>query len=325
VSAKVLITGGAGFIGERLAFALVDDDYEVHILDNLTRSRKDERIVQLEAKRSVKFLAVDLLQPAALDILENDYDAVVHLAAIVGVQNVVDHPYQTLRDNVLIHEAVIRFAARQTNLQRVLFASTSEVYAGSLIHLRLPLPTPEDSPLALPDLSEPRTAYMLSKIYGEAMLLHSGLPYTIVRPHNVYGPRMGMAHVIPELLKKAHDAKSGGDLEVFSLDHSRCFCYIDDAVEMVRRLLKTNASRNQVLNLGVEAPEVTIKDLAEIVIATVGKPLHIAGKPATAGSPTRRVPDMTRMQKITNYSGRISLRDGIIATYGWYKAHGFSQ
>jgi nucleoside-diphosphate-sugar epimerase len=325
MSAKILITGGAGFIGERLASALANDGYEVHILDNLMRGQKDARLVRLEADSRVKLLAIDLLQPAALDILENAYDVIVHLAAIVGVQNVIDRPYQTLRDNVLIHEAVIRFAARQSNLQRVLFASTSEVYSGSLIHLRLPLPTPEDSPLALPDLSEPRTTYMLSKIYGEAMLLHSGIPYTIVRPHNVYGPRMGMAHVIPQLLKKAHDAKSGGDLEVFSLDHSRCFCYIDDAVEMMRRLLKTDAARNQVLNLGLETPELTIKDLAEIVIATVGKPLHIAGRPATPGSPTRRVPDMTRMYKITNYSARTSLRDGIIATYEWYKTHEFSR
>src|SRR5262249_56924868 len=131
---------------------------------------------------------------------ENSYDAIVHLAAIVGVQNVIDRPYQTLRDNVLIHEAVIRFAARQTNLQRFLFASTSEVYAGSLMHLRLPLPTPEDSPLALPDLSQPRTAYMLSKIYGEAMLLHSGLPYTIFRPPHVYRPRIALTPLIPHLL-----------------------------------------------------------------------------------------------------------------------------
>jgi nucleoside-diphosphate-sugar epimerase len=322
MSAKVLITGGAGFIGERLASALASDEYEVHILDN---RRKDARIVRLEEERGVKFFAIDLLQPAALDSLENTYDAIVHLAAILGVQNVIDHPYQTLRDNVLIHEAVIRFAARQTNIQRFLFASTSEVYDGSLMQLRLPLPTPEDSPLALPDLSQPRTAYMLSKVYGEAMLLHSGLPYTIVRLYNVYGPRMGLTHVIPQLLQKAHNAETGGALEVFSLDHSRCFCYVDDAVEMLRRLLKTDAARNQVLNLGMETPELAIKDLAEIVIEIVGKPLRITGKPATPGSPTRRVPDVTRLRKITNYSGRTSLREGISATYEWYKTHEFSR
>src|SRR6516162_8184708 len=308
---KVLLTGGAGFIAERLAFRLTNDQYAVHIVDNLMRGKKDTRIGNLEASYNVRFYEKDLLQSTALDNLGSDYEFVIHFAAIVGVENVIKQPYRTLRDNVLMQEAVIRFAFRQPNLRRMLFASTSEVYAGSLVQLNLPFPTPENTPLALPDLSEPRTSYMLSKIYGEAMLLHSGLPYTIVRPHNIYGPRMGMAHVIPQLLKKAHDAKSGGDLEVFSLDHSRCFCYIDDAVEMMRRLLKTDAARNQVLNLGLETPELTIKDLAEIVMATVGKPLHIAGRPTTPGSPTRRVPVMTRMYKITNYSGRTSLRDGI--------------
>jgi len=320
---KVLLTGGAGFIAERVAFALANDRYAVDIVDNLMRGKKDARIDKLEARGNVKLYEIDLLQPTALANLENDYDYVIHFAAIVGVQNVVDRPYQTLRDNVLMQEAVIRFASRQSSLRRILFASTSEVYAGSLIHLSLPLPTPEDIPLALPDLSEGRTSYMLSKIYGEAMLLHSGLPYTIVRPHNIYGPRMGMAHVIPELLRKAHNAEPNGTLEVFSVDHKRCFCYIDDAVEMLLRLLKADAASCQVLNVGADAPEVTIQELAELVIATVGKRLHIVPKPPTPGSPSRRVPDMTRTKTITGYSAYTSLLDGIRSTYEWYKKHEF--
>jgi UDP-glucose 4-epimerase len=324
MSGKVLLTGGAGFIAERLAFALANDQCTVHIVDNLMRGKKDARIDKLEARGNVNFYEIDLLQPTALDNLENDYDFVIHCAAIVGVQNVVDRPYQTLRDNVLMQEAVIRFASRQASLRRILFASTSEVYAGSLIHLSLPLPTPENTPLALPDLSEPRTSYMLSKIYGEAMLLHSGLPYTIVRPHNVYGPRMGMAHVIPQLLQKAHNAEPNSTLEVFSVDHKRCFCYVDDAVEMLLRLLKADAASRQVLNVGAEAPEVTIRELAELVIATVGKRLRIVPKPATLGSPSRRLPDMTRMRRIANYSAHTSLQDGVRSTYEWYKTHEFS-
>jgi len=324
MSGKVLLTGGAGFIGERLASALANDQYAVHIVDNLSRGKKDARIEKLEGRDNVKVYERDLLQPTALYNLGNDYDCVVHLAAMVGVQNVVARPYQTLRDNVLMQEAVIGFASRQARLRRILFASTSEVYAGSLIHLGLPLPTPENTPLALLDLSEPRTSYMLSKIYGEAMLLHSGLPYTIVRPHNIYGPRMGMEHVIPQLLRKAHNAEPNGTLEVFSVHHRRCFCYIDDAVEMLLRLLKAEAASRQVLNVGAEAPEVTIQELAELVITTVGKRLHIVPKPPTPGSPSRRLPNMTRTKKITGYCAQTSLQDGIRSTYEWYKLHEFS-
>src|SRR5262249_53996795 len=162
------------------------------------------------------------------------------------------------------------------------------IYVGSLMHMKIPLPTPEDITLALSSLYEPRTSYMLSKLYGEAMLIHSGLPYAIVRPHNVYGPRMGMSHVVPQLLEKAHKAEPGESIEVFSADHRRCFCYIDDAVEMLLRLLYRSDNANHVLNLGAESPEVTIRQVAETVIAAVGKQLSINEKPANPGSPPRR-------------------------------------
>jgi nucleoside-diphosphate-sugar epimerase len=318
---KILLTGGAGFIGERLASALAAEDNEVHLVDNLSRGHRDEALQSLVTAHNVRFYDVDLLAPGALDCLPHDYDGVVHLAAILGVQNVLDRPFVTLRDNVLMQDAAIHFARRQKGLQRFLFASTSEVYAGSLLHLEIPVPTPEDVPLALPALHEPRSSYMLSKLYGEAMLRHSGLPFTIVRPHNIYGPRMGMSHVIPQLLQKAHTAPPHSAIEVFSVEHRRSFCFIDDAVEMLKRVLFSPSAGNQVLNLGSEGPEVTIKSVAEIIIATVGKPLQIREGAATPGSPTRRAPKMTRMTEATGYLANVSLEEGIRRTYDWYRTH----
>ena len=321
---KILLTGGAGFIGERLASALVAEGNEVHLVDNLSRGRRDEALEALAADRNVEFYYVDLLAPNAFDPFSDDYDLVVHLAAILGVQNVLEHPYQTLRDNVLMHDAAIRFARRQKVLQRFLFTSSSEVYAGSLLHLDMPVPTPEEIPLALTSLSEPRSTYMLSKIYGEAMLHHSGLPFTIVRPHNIYGPRMGMSHIVPQLLEKAHRAQPHSAIEVFSVEHRRCFCFIDDGVKMLKSLLFSQAALNQVINLGAEGPEVTVRRVAEIVIATVGKPLRIEAKPPTPGSPERRAPKMTRMTQATGYVAQMSLEEGIRRTYDWYRAHIFA-
>jgi UDP-glucose 4-epimerase len=324
LSGKVLLTGGAGFIGGRFAQALVARGYELDIVDNLLRGTSDSALGALVAGGRVHFHQLDLLNQKALDAFGGDYDLVVHLAAILGVQNVLERPYRTLRDNILVHEAAIAFATRQRSLQRFLFTSTSEVYVGSVIHMNPAFPTPEDTPLALPSLAEPRTAYMLSKIYGEAMLIHAGIPYTIVRPHNIYGPRMGMSHVIPQLLEKAHRTEPGGSIEVLSPNHSRTFCYIDDAVEMLVRLLHSPASVNQVVNLGAEKPEVTMRQVAEIVVSVVGKPLSLDLMPPTAGSPGRRAPKMGRMTKLTGYEARTSLNEGVQDTYAWYRTHVFA-
>lgn len=323
MSGKVLFTGGAGFIGAKLAAALVQDGYELDIVDNLSRGSSDATLQGLLSNGHVRFHHIDLIAPDALCEFSDDYDFVIHFAAILGVQNVLERPYQTLRDNVLVHEAAIAFANRQQRLNRLLFTSTSEVYAGSVLHMDPPFPTPEDTPLALPALTEPRTSYMLSKIYGEAMLAHAGAPYTIVRPHNVYGPRMGMAHVVPQLLEKAHRAPDGGSIEVFSPDHRRTFCFIDDAVEMLKRLLRSEAAHNQTVNLGAEGPEFTMREVAEVVVAAVGKTLELDEKPPTPGSPVRRAPRMARMAELTGYSAQTALQEGVRRTYEWYREHVF--
>jgi len=322
---KFLVTGGAGFIGERVASALLADGNEVHIVDNFSRGQNDQALKTLAGPCDARILQEDLLAPDALSSLPDDYDFVVHLAAIVGVQNVLQRPYETLQDNVLMQLAAIRFARRQKLLKRFVFASTSEVYAGSVGRGDLPVPTPEDVRLTLTPLHEPRSSYMLSKIYGEAMLLHSGLPFTIVRPHNIYGPRMGMAHVVPQLLEKAHRARPHSFIEVFSVDHRRSFCFIDDAVEMVKRVLDSPAALNEILNLGAESPEVTMRQVAEIVIRTVGKPLVIRSMPPTSGSPARRAPQMARMREATAYVARVGLEEGIQRTYDWYRGHVFAS
>jgi len=316
---KVLVTGGAGFVGGFLVKALAARGYTVHLVDNLVRGRRDAFLIELLASPNVRLFERHLLQPEALSDLDADYTQVYHFAAVIGVQHVLQRPYPTLRDNVLLLDAAVAFASRQPQLQRFVFASTSEVYAGSLELGMLPIPTPEDTPLAVAPLDEPRTSYMLSKIYGEAMVRQAGLPFTIVRPHNFYGPRMGMSHVIPQLLERAYRAAPGGMLEVFSVDHRRTFCFIDDGVEMIVRAAEAASCEGQVLNLGNENPEITIGELAEMIVRVVGKPLTIVSKPATPGSPTRRCPNMARALASMGYRAEIGLQEGLRRTYAWYR------
>jgi nucleoside-diphosphate-sugar epimerase len=322
---KALVTGGAGFIGAHLARALARRGERVDLVDNFARGRLDGDLAALEASPAVRLRRLDLLDAGALRALDRDYDHVIHLAAVVGVAHVVDSPLRTLRANAAMTDHVLAWARGLPALERFLFASTSEVYAGTVGALGGPLPTPETVPLTVADVADPRAAYAISKLYGEALCQHAGVPFTIVRPHNVYGPRMGLAHVVPELLERAHRTPAGGVLEVYSPDHRRTFCFVADAVATLIGALDAPACAGETLNVGRAGPEVSIRRLAELVSETVGKPLRVRGLPATPGSPRRRCPDMGKTERLTGTRARTALEDGLRLTYEWYRAHGFDS
>ncbi len=322
---QVLITGGAGFIGLHLANRLLASGFSVCIVDNLSRGVADEDLQHFLDRPSSSFQEIDLLDPKEVLELGNNFNIVVHLAAIIGVKNVNDRPYAVLTQNVESLKNVIRLSERQKNLQRFLFASTSEVYAGTLKHYHLPIPTPEEVPLTLNPLSESRTTYMLSKLYGEAMCQQSGLPVTIFRPHNIYGPRMGMAHVIPEQMKNIWLARPEDNLKVFSTMHTRAFCYIKDAVAMLEEMMTTEACLGQTLNLGCEAPEISIRELVEACLKITCSDLQIVAEPPTTGSPERRAPDMSATYLLLRTRPKITLHEGLRRTWEWYSENIFSS
>ena len=320
---KVLITGGAGFIGSHLAARLLALGHEVHLVENFQRGARDAFLAKLLENPRARLIEADLRAPDDGVVAGDDYDQIYHLAAIVGVANVARAPYRVLFDNVVLLDAALAIALRQKRLQRFVFTSTSEIYAGTLEAGELTFPTRESSKLVLPGLGSPRTSYMLSKIYGEAMCKALDLPATLLRPHNIYGPRMGMAHVIPELLKRSYDAVEGGQLDVYSVGHTRTFCYIDDAVELIRLASAAEGGAGATLNIGNEAPEVTIGELAQTVIRTVGRELTINPMPETAGSPSRRVPDTAAVRTLTGYTPAVSLDEGVARTFAWYRDNVF--
>jgi UDP-glucose 4-epimerase len=320
---KALVTGGLGFIGFHLSARLLAEGFEVHALDNRERGVIDEEIDALAANVHYRLILGDITQEAGVAKLDDGYDLVFHLAAIVGVGNVVRQPYRVLRDNAAALARMLEWSSRQKSLRRFVFPSTSEVYAGTLESFGMKIPTPEDTPLTVADLARPRTSYMLSKIYGEALCRHSGLPVTIVRPHNVYGPRMGMSHVIPELLERAHYTLDGGKLRVFSPSHSRTFCYIDDAVELMVRLALSERSNGGTFNIGSCDAETTIADLASLVAQTVGKRVEVEVGPNTEGSPARRRPDVSLAISTASYAPSVGLAEGLRQCYAWYRTNVF--
>jgi nucleoside-diphosphate-sugar epimerase len=323
---KVLITGGAGFIGGHLARRLLaNEGIRIDLVDNFARAVHDPFLEDLKSGPRIRMVERDLLQHGALDDLDSDYTHIVHLAAIVGVVHVLNRPYEVLRKNEGMMFAALDLAHRQNRLERFVFASTSEIVSGTLLQYGIEVPTPETTPICVPDPADVRHTYLLSKLYGEALCHHSGLPFTCVRPHNVYGPRMGLVHVIPELARKIHDLKEGGDLQVFSPDHKRTFCFVDDAVEIVARLMVGGPQTKGVFNLGTEELEVTIREVAQAVVDVMGKQVNLVDGPTSPGSPARRCPDMRKTTAACGFASRVPLREGIRKTLAWYEKFVFQS
>ncbi len=320
---SALITGGAGFVGLNLARRLLSEGLDVTLIDNFSRGAQDNELRSVVSLPRATMHDRDLLSAGPYSGMGDGFDYIFHFAALIGVRNVLNRPYEVLQSNCAMTVSALAFAAKQRQLKRFVFASTSEVYAGTLNYFGMTIPTPESTPLTITGLENPRTTYMLSKIYGEALCRHAGCPFSIVRLHNAYGPRMGMDHVIPELLKKAHTAPSGGELEVFSVSHRRTFCFIDDVVTQIAAIAGSDKCAGETLNVGNQEPEVSIQQVAEIVCDTVGKKLRIAPRPETPGSPARRCPDMQRTLALTGCRGQVDLPEGVRRTYDWYRANVF--
>ena len=318
--ARVLVLGGAGFIGYHLAVRLADEGHALTLVDDLSRGRADAALAALCARPGVRFVEADLTVPGALHVLSRDWDQVYMLAAVVGVRNVERDPARVLRTNTLALQQVLDWlpAAGET----LFFSSTSEVYAGSVALGLVGVPTGEDVALTIPDAGAPRTAYALSKILGEAAVIHAGrargLRWVIGRYHNVYGPRMGADHVIPELALRA--IRREDPFRLYGARQRRAFCHVADAVDATLSLASTEAARGRVVNIGNDAEETVIEDLAELVLRRAGYRPAIERVPAPAGSPERRCPDLGRLRALTGLAPKVSLETGLAETFDWYSA-----
>jgi UDP-glucose 4-epimerase/UDP-glucuronate decarboxylase len=318
--ARVLVLGGAGFVGAHLAARLVDEGHALTLVDDLSRGRADAVLAALCARPGVRFVQADLTAPGALDGLPRQWDQVYMLAAVVGVRNVERDPARVIRTNTLALMAVLDWlpAAGET----LFFSSTSEVYAGSVGLGLAPVPTPEDIPLVIAEPAAPRAAYAISKLTGEAAVMHAGrargLRWVIGRYHNVYGPRMGADHVIPEMALRA--IRREDPFRVYGARQRRAFCHVADAVEATLRLTTTDAALGQVVNIGNDSDETVIEDLAALVVRRAGYAPALERLPAPAGSPDRRCPDVTRLRTLTGLTPKVSRESGVAETLDWYRA-----
>ena len=311
---RVLITGGAGFIGSHLADAYLQRGDEVLVIDDLSTGTI-ENIRHL--KKNPKFhYTIDSVhnQPVTAELVDQ-CDVVFHLAAAVGVKLIVESPVRTIETNVRGTEVVLALANKKQ--KRVLIASTSEVYG-----LSSDVPFHEDGNLVMGATSKGRWSYACSKAIDEFLALaywrEKKLPTTIVRLFNTVGPRQtgryGM--VIPTFVKQA---LAGRPITVYGDGkQTRCFGYVGDVVGALIKLMDTDQSVGQVFNIG-STEEISIRDLAEKVkqlthsaSEVVFVPYDEAYEEGFEDMP-RRVPDTSKINKLVGFKPEMTL-DGILET-----------
>lgn len=318
--ASALVTGGAGFIGFHLAAALSEQGHEVTICDDFSRGRRDEELDALLRRPNVSLIDCDLTSPDAAAGIGGEFDCVYHLAAVNGTRHFYEMPERVLRVNILALVNVLD-AWAEGRWDKLLFASSSEVYAGTARTSGVPIPTPEDVPLVLDDLRNPRLSYGASKALGELLIVNyaraRGLPYTIVRYHNIYGPRMGDEHVIPQFCERILHRED--PFAVHGDGESRAFCYIADAVRATRLLMESPQADGQTVHIGDPTRETPARDLARLMFDLFDFHPRIESRPAPAGSVKRRCPDIGRLTELTGFHPETPLEEGLRETFHWYR------
>ena len=303
---RFLITGGCGFIGSHLAETIVARGDEVVIIDNQSTG-SIKNLQNIESK--VKFIAGDILDKALLQKNVSEADYVVHLAAALGVLNIVNKPLQSLKINIQGTENVLEWADKFK--KPVLIASTSEVYGKND---KVPLNEEDDRIIGHPLKS--RWSYSEAKAVDESLAyfyyLENKLPIRIVRFFNTVGPRQvgqyGM--VVPRFVTAALRNES---IQVYgSGDQIRCFCHVSDAIRALLLVIDSDKAIGQVFNVG-NNQQISIMDLAKKVIEITGSKSEINKIPYSEAYPAgfedmqRRVPDISKIKNALGWSPAIGL------------------
>jgi UDP-glucuronate decarboxylase len=312
----ILITGGAGFIGTNLCRLLVDK-HNIFIYDNISRGR--QAITNILHHKNVHVFEGDMLDFRSLQQLVSEIEPniVIHLAAVVGVNKVIEHPVATMKVNIIgtfnILEAIKPFIAK---IDRFINFSTSEVFGAYAYKVE------EHQSTNLAPVGEARWTYSASKLAAEH-LIHSfhkefGLRAVTVRPFNIYGPgRMG-EHAIITFISRAvanEDIKIHGDG-----DQIRSWCYIDDMIQGTMLCLEKKQAVGNTFNIGNPRGTITINSLAEKILQLSGSKSKMIHIPKNYVDIDLRIPSIDKAQMLLGYNPKVDLDEGLKRTIAWYKS-----
>jgi len=305
---KILITGGAGFIGSHLAEKLLNDGHSVTVIDNLSTGSL-ENIESFKNHSQFRCVIGTILDKNLMESLIADHEQVFHLAAAVGVKYIIENPLLSLQTNILGTENVLEFANKYK--RKVLITSTSEIYGKSE---KIPFGEEDDRLLGSTHIT--RWGYSCSKAIDEFLALafyrEKKLPVVIVRCFNTVGPRQtgqyGM--VVPKFIKAA---LLGQPINIYGDGkQSRCFADVEDVVSAFLKLMESKKCEGQIFNIG-NTEEITIEELAKKVKAytkSKSRIEYIKYEDAFEEGfedMRRRVPDISKIQKAINYQPKYNL------------------
>ena len=305
---RILVAGGAGFIGSHLCDYLIAQGHSVTAVDNCITGRP-KNVAHLAANNRFSLLERDVTEAFAWQ-----GDAVFHLASPASPEGYLRHPFETLRVNSVGTDVLLALA--RENGAKFLFASTSEVYGDPQVHPQTETYWGNVNPVG------PRACYDEGKRFGEALTMEyvrqHNVDARIIRIFNTYGPRNdpGDGRVVPNFVAQA---LSGQPITIYGDGmQTRSFCYVTDLVRGMAAAMYTAQTQGEVINLG-NPDERTIREFADIIVRLTGTDVPIVHKPLPADDPKRRRPDISKAQDRLGWTPAISLEEGLAETIAYFR------
>ncbi len=306
---RILITGGAGFMGSHLVENLINDN-EITVIDTFTQNAIKH--TQFSENKNLNLVKGDVLDSKLLSKYTKETDIVVHMAAIAGVECVLSNPTRTINVNLIGTYRVLE-AFKNSDVERFVNFSTSEVYGPEADNVS------ENSLTSQGPVGDPRWTYSVSKVAAEHLgyryMQEYGLPFVSIRPFNIYGPRQVGGGAIKIFVEKAVKKK---DINIFGDGMGiRCYCYISDFMNGLLSSIENKKAIGEVFNLGNPAEPIASLTLAKKIINKADSPSKIVFKRKVKEDVLVRIPKIDKAQKLLGYEPKVMLDKGIERTINW--------
>lgn len=309
--AKILITGGCGFIGSHLAKMLVNNN-KIVIFDSHTNLSTPLGKMGLFDHPNIKIMPGNLVSPSDLTCLDLDFDYVIHAAGFLGINKVQEEPVKTMQINGIGTHNLLECMVKQQNLRRFIYFSTSEIYGTESLNV-------EESDDAIIPTVGIRWNYACSKLFGEYLVKsftqQYSIPSVIVRPFNVYGPYRYSPYGLGTILQNAMN----DDVINISGDgqQTRSWCHINDFVTRIYACLVNENVIGEAFNIGNNATNISMLDLARIIVEITNSKSDIVVANNKIEDVRHRQADLNKSGHLLNYSPSISLYEGVVDVYKW--------
>lgn len=316
---KVLVLGGAGFIGSEIVRILTNrKGYKITVGDNLLHGDYKNQLRDYFRENDINFIHQDFTIPSTFEILDDDYDDVYMLASMIGVNNTLENPHEIIRVNTALIFNTIEWL-KDTKVKNVLFTSTSECYSGTIDTFGYKIPTDESVPLCITDIGHPRYTYSVTKMLGESGFINYGKVFgfnvKIIRYNNIFGPNMGFGHILPHLVERFMINEH--PFTIYGWNQTRAFCDVYDGAMGTILAMESENAKNETYHIGSD-DEITIEEF----VREVGKFFNYKGEyllgETYPGSVDRRCPDLTKAKSMLGYeitkNWKVTLKESI----KWY-------